>query len=108
MVYSVWDHGNRIYRYYQTRDQDPATHSPKPSHLKSSRLGLSPDQAAWPLPPRARLVGKGKQPVGQIASKGGSALGILPVDLSVSNVFILGLIGLVAYHFLWKPSRRRR
>lgn len=101
MIYSVWDHGSRIYRYYQTRDRDPATHSPKPSHLKSSRLGLSPDQAAWPLPPGARLVGQGKYPKGQIASKGGGiGLGILPVDLTVSNVFILGTLGLAAYHLL--------
>ena len=105
MMYSVWDHANRQYDYYRSPDKSSATSSPKPSHLRSVELGLSPEQAAWPLPSNARKVGIGKYPKGYIAStEGGTALGIIP-DMTLTNVVLMGALGFMAYTFLWKPAR---
>jgi len=100
MIYSVWDHANRVYDYYRTPDTSAETSAPKPSHLKQSTLGLSPDQAAWPLPSSARKVGSGKYPKGFVASKnGGSGLGFLP-ELNTHNLVLYGALGFAAWYFL--------
>lgn len=105
MTYSVWDHKHRVYRYYETPERSEEAHAPRPAHLRPTQLGLAPEQAAWPLPSNARLVGSGERPCGQIASKqGGAALGILPVDLTVPNLVVLGALGFAAYHYLWRQK----
>lgn len=99
-MYSVWDHAARVYNYYRTPDTSAATSSPKPAHLRSATLGLSPEKAAWPLPSNARLVGKGKYPKGHIASKhgGGVGLGFLP-DLTPTNIMVIGGLAYVWWRF---------
>jgi hypothetical protein len=103
VIYSVWDHAVRAYRYYETPDRSAATSAPKPAHLRAAPLGLSPDEAAWPLPSNARPVGQGKYPRGLIASRGGSALGILPFDLTTPNLVIVGVVG----YLLFKHFKKR-
>lgn len=99
MMYSVWDHADRSYKYYRTPDNDAATSSPKPAHLKATALGLSPEQAAWPLPFNARPVGKGKYPKGFIASKQSrAALGIIPD--SPTQIVLYGALAFLAYRYL--------
>ena len=106
-MYSVWDHAERAYDYYRTPSNSAATSSPKPAHLRSAALGLSPDQAAWPLPSDARRVGKGKYPKGHIASRnGGMSLGILP-EITPTNLLLYGALGYMVYTYLWKPSRKK-
>ncbi len=100
MIYSVWDHAERVYHYYQTPDRSAATSAPKPAHLRSAKLGNSPEQAAWPLPSNAKRVGKGKYPKGHIASTK-SGLGILP-ELAGSNLLLYGAIGYLLYKYAWK------
>lgn len=98
MIYSVWDHAARAYRYYETSDRSAATSAPKPAHLRAAALGLSPEAAAWPLPSDAKLVGTGKHPRGFIAStKSGGALGMLPFNLTIPNLAIAGVLGFLLY-----------
>jgi hypothetical protein len=97
MMFSVWDHGERLYKYYSSPEKDAATSAPKPKHLGSAALGLSPEQAAWPLPSSAKLVGRGKQPRGYIASTGGKPLGLIPGGISPTKLIIAGVLGYFAY-----------
>lgn len=101
MMYSVWDHGARVYHYYQTPDRNAATSAPKPAHLRSSVLGLSPERAAWPLPEGARKVGTGKYPKGMIASRH-SELGFIPLDFTPMNMLVLGAVGFWLYKKYWR------
>lgn len=104
MMYSVWDHAARAYNYYRTPETSAATSAPKPAHLRSARLGLSPEQAAWPLPSNARLVGKGKYPKGFIAHPK-EGLGAVPLSLTTTNMIVMGVLGYVAYKHLTKEKR---
>jgi hypothetical protein len=109
MTYSVWDHAARRYDYYQTPNNDTAAHAPKPKHLRGgNKLGLTPDQAAWPLPAGAMRTGSGKYPKGMIASRGGGkGLGqILGLDFTPTNILILGALGYMVWKFVWKPATR--
>jgi hypothetical protein len=96
MIYSAWDHAERRYDYYRTPEKSARTQAPKPSHLRSQSLGMTPEQAAWPLPASARLVGHGKYPKGMIASSQSAGMGLgsfLSLDLTFSNLMLLGLVG---------------
>jgi hypothetical protein len=103
MTYSVWDHANRVYNYYQTPENSAATSAPKPAHLRSSILGMSPEEAAWPLPSGAAFVGTGKYPRGHIASPGSAGrtgLGFFGIfDSGPGNLLLLGALGFVAWQF---------
>ena len=70
MIYSVWDHATRRYSYFQTLEQSAAVNAPAPKHLAGmgDDLGLSPEEAAWPLPSDAVKVGEGIAAKGMIAS----------------------------------------
>lgn len=106
MMYSVWDHAQRQYDYYRTPETSAATSAPKPAHLRTAALGISPERAAWPLPSNAHPVGHGKYPKGFIAgNSGGASLGFIP-DMTLSNVVLLGAVGWMVYTFLWKPSQK--
>lgn len=84
-TFSVWDHANRRYAYYQTPKNSAAVNAPKPVHLKTNHeLGLVPDEAAWPLPSDAKLVGFGKMAKGKIAT-------VKPA-FSLSGTDILGVV----------------
>jgi len=102
MIYSVWDQGRGSYRLYDAPG-DAGVHAPGPRHLGSSVLGLSPDEAAWPLPAGAELVGEAKLPQGQIAVQSArGALGFIPTDLVSSNTLLFGVAGILAYWYLKK------
>jgi hypothetical protein len=50
--------------------------SPAPTHVRARGMGATPDEAAWPLPAGAKLVGHGELPRGRVARAGGGlALG---------------------------------
>lgn len=103
MIYSVWEHGNRRYAYYQTPDRSDAVNSPSPKHLSgTSELGLVPDEAAWPLPSNAKLIGYGKTAKGQIASvKGGFGLG----SFDIASKWPWLLAGAGAAWFFYRRKR---
>lgn len=97
-MYSVWNRAARRYDYYQTSETGP-THAPAPTHVRSRGLGATPEEAAWPLPAGAKLVGHGERARGRLARAGGGlALG----DSSSSGVLI-GLAALGAgLYVLWE------
>lgn len=106
MIYSVWSHADRAYDYYRTPERREATSAPKPAHLRFAPLGVAPEDAAWPLPPDAVLFGRGKYPKGHIATRKDvtQALeGFLGVDLTITNVALLGLSGWLLWKFVLKP-----
>lgn len=112
MIYSVWNQADQAYHYYQTPGGDAETHAGRPKHLRQTPLGLAPEEAAWPLPSGARYVGRGEQPCGYIASSrsdglrnAGTALGILPFDLTIPNLVVLGGLAFVAYRWWQKHGR---
>ena len=111
MTFSVWDHASRRYDYYRTPEKSADTHAPKPAHLRSAKLGLTPEQAAWPLPSGAKLVGRGKYPKGRIANRESAGLGlgqVFGLDLtSPTTLLLTGALGYMVWKFLWLPAQRR-
>lgn len=84
MRYSVWNPASRTFDYYMTSEVQPV-HTPAARHVPVAglganvavagvglhRLGVTPEEVAWPLPPAARKVGSGPQAQGRIAILGG-------------------------------------
>lgn len=106
MIYSVWDHARREYDYYQTPEKNGATQAPPPKHMRHHRLGMTPEEAAWPLPSNAVRVGAGKYPKGHIAVRksGLGALGIIP-DLTPTNAILMGALGWMVWTYVIKPNK---
>ena len=69
MIYSVWDPQRHVYKYYQGPTL-PYGDVPAPRHLQPTALGVSAEDAAWPLPGNARPIGEGQEPRGMIAMAG--------------------------------------
>lgn len=68
MILSVWEPIGKRFAYYEVADTSGKAHTPPARHVRSSApLGASPEDAAWPLPAGARLVGHGAQAKGRIA-----------------------------------------
>jgi hypothetical protein len=74
VIYSVYNYGSKAYDYFEAPAK-ALPHAPKPPQAAgaSTSLGATPEQAAWPLPMGAKLVGHGKNPVGRIAFDRGVA-----------------------------------
>lgn len=111
MIYSVWDHARREYDYYQTPEKNGATQSPPPKHIRRHKLGITPEEAAWPLPANAVRVGAGKYPKGHVATRRGGLggigpLGIIP-DLTPTNAVLLGALGWMVWTYMIKPTQGR-
>ena len=104
MIYSVWDHAERRYTYYQSAEKSSATSAPKPTHLQSKTLGCTPEEAAWPLPSGVVKVGTGKYPKGFISTekKGvAAALGFFDITDIIASPTKLLVVGAAGY-FAWK------
>ena len=104
MRYSVWSFGKGAYDYYEDARQPTAQNAPRPGHLANRTLGSTVDQASWPLPADAKLVGSGSVAIGRVASRGGQALGdTLSSPLGKAAALLLSAI--LAYKYLL-PKRR--
>lgn len=102
MIYSVWDQARGLYRYYEAGGPMESTNSPRPRHVSGGdKLGVPPELAAWPLPSGAREVGSGHYPRGHVAYRRG--MGDL-IDLSPTNLLLLGALGWVFYTSVWKKK----
>jgi hypothetical protein len=101
MIYSVWNQSVRLYDYYETPEVVSVVNAPQPKHLRATKLGMTPPQASWPLPPFARRTGRGQLARGRIASPSGGSLAGIDVD---SGMIKIGLLVLAAY-VLWKKAR---
>lgn len=104
MTYSVWDQSIKAYRYYETPEPQETVNSPKPRHVRGGRIGAAPEQAAWPLPGNARETGTGQYPRGHVATRRGALGGLIDIDLTPTNVLLIGALGYMVYQFLWKPA----
>jgi len=107
MIYSVWNQGQGVFEYYEDGVPQTQLNVEKPSHIAERTLGATVEQAAWPLPPAARLTGHGPVPVGRIAArKSGVALAGLTDDLSLVKIGMLAGAAYIAVKTLG-PRRRR-
>lgn len=94
MIFSVYNDAAKSYDYYESPGAGP-THAPPATHVRSGNaLGATPEEAAWPLPPNVRMVGRGDAAKGRIATKkplGG--MGAVDLGRSRTPLIIAGLIG---------------
>jgi hypothetical protein len=102
MQYSVYDHGSRLYTYYQD-GRTEGTHAGAPSVLASGKIGVPPDAGAWRLPLGAKKVGTGELPRGRIASRGGGPLAAVDLGSPQNMVVAIG-VGYLAY-LAWRKWR---
>lgn len=93
-IFSVWNQPAGMYDYYRSSQAQLKANTPKPNHLKPTKLGLTVNQAAWPLPAGAKKIGRGQYPHGRIATLSREPLGVLP-DLSSPMTWIAA--GAIAY-----------
>ena len=100
ITYSVWNYGTQRYDYYAAPGDHP-THAGAPPSRGSTRLGASPEQAAWPLPAGAKKIGSGDFAKGRIAStSAGGGLG----GVELSDPVAVGAMAVLAY-VIWKNRR---
>lgn len=110
MQFSVWNLGKSMFDYYETADAPSATNTPKPDHLTSGgQIGVTVEQACWPLPAGAQYTGSGDVAIGRIAIQPGKQTGLSGTtdDLSLPKGILLAAAGALAIKFLLPRSRRR-
>lgn len=106
-IYSVWNQASGMFDYYEAPKAQAKLNVEKPTHIMHRNLGVTVDQAAWPLPSDAKKVGSGTEAIGRVATTRRGALGDSDIDPSLVKIGMLGLAGFL----LWKyvlPKRRRR
>ena len=98
MKFSVWNQPAKQYDYYMAPGAagENTANVPAPKHLKQRTLGLSPEQASWPLPKNAHKIGTGPTPIGRIAHPSAPLSGV-----PEGNTMTIALLGLAAV-LLWK------
>ena len=70
MRFSVWNQSSLVYDYYEAPGELAVANAPQPGHLiTTTKLGVTPSMATWPLPATAKKIGSGVYPRGRIASK---------------------------------------
>ena len=105
MIYSVWNQAAGQYDYWRNGTAQATVNVEKPAHIVSRTLGSTIDQAAWPLPPDAVLVGHGAHPVGRIASRTSQAAAL--DGIAELATWRTGLLAAGAY-LLWRYARGAR
>lgn len=109
MRYSVWNIGEGCFDYYDTPQQATSSNVEKPTHLVQRTLGATVEQAAWPLPSGAVLVGSGPHAEGRVAIHASMALaGDGGGGISTAKAALLLVAGAVAVKVLLPKKRRRR
>lgn len=107
MKYSIWNVGKGLYDYYEDAREPSSQNTPKPGHLANRTLGSTVDQAGWPLPGDARLVGTGDVAIGRVASRlSTNALGDAVFGSPLAKAAALLVSAILAYKYLL-PKRRR-
>lgn len=108
MRYSVWNQAASAFDYYESSEGNGRANAPKPDHLRARTLGLTVEQAAWPLPAGAQYVGSGPFASGRLAIAKSAALGDDAAGgLSTAKGALLFVAGVLGIHFLL-PKRSRR
>jgi len=100
MIFSVYDPETRRFRYYEGKGQLAARmFAPHPSFRIQHPLGMSPEEAAFPLPPNAKLIGEGPRAKGVIASCA-SRQGLGAILGASRSTFVGVLAGWLGYQLL--------
>lgn len=84
MIFSRFDHGLNLYRYYVADDVPPSSRGIRPVH---AQLGTPVEEATPALPLGAKEIGVGEEAIGRIAKPG----------LNTSQIFRIGLYALAIY-----------
>jgi len=92
-TFSVYNYATKAYDYYEAPGSRP-THAGAPMILSLGGVGVSPDDAAWKLPPGAKKVGSGELPRGRIASLEGLPGG------DTTKLVLLGAAAFLAWRYL--------
>lgn len=101
MIYSVWNQGRRGYDYYETAAAIERANAESPRHLRGRPLGTVPTEAAWPLPPAAKLVGHGPSARGRIAWPRRAFLGLgVTVDRGLVGIIGFGVAAVLLWRYL--------
>lgn len=103
MIYSVWNQAAGHYDHYEDNAPDDRANAPAPRHLgRSDTLGLTPEEAAWPLPLGARKVGSGPTAMGRIARLRGTstASSLSGFEVPVPLLALAAIWGLT--FFVWR------
>ena len=101
-LYSVWDPRTLAWDYYQAAGQMRAgVFADEPKLPAGHRIGLTPEEAARPLPVGSVRVGSGPTPKGMIATRNRSALGFFGLEGdTLVRVAVVGALGYLAYRYL--------
>lgn len=110
MRYSVWSQPDRCYLYYEDARTEASANADRPGHLVSRTLGSTIDQAAWPMPAGAKLIGRGDRAIGRVAVPASvsarAALGDFGGSSSLVKAGLLLAAAGLAYKYLL-PRRMR-
>jgi len=98
-MFSVWNQGKRSWDYYENGEPDARANAPVPKHTKTERLGMTPDELAWPLPANARYVGTGPNARGRVAVRKG--LGSLSGFAGADSIASLAFLGVASGALIW-------
>ena len=111
VIYSVYNVGKLGYDYYENGSTATSANVEKPPHLVARTLGSTIDQAAWPLPSDAKLVGSGEHAIGRVASRSSRMpLGAFELgNLTVTKAALLGLSAFLLWRYVlpWRARRNR-
>jgi hypothetical protein len=98
MIYSVWQPGSHVYRYYDVSEKF-ADDVPTPRRSGKSPIGAAPEEISWQLPPGAQAIGSGPEAKGVVVHTlpsrpggGAPALGSFE-SLNVTNWLTLAVGG---------------
>ena len=97
MIYSVWNQAKQAFDYYQTNGVQKQVNTEKPSHLRSRKLGLTVNEAAWPVPSGAQLIGSGIMPRGRVGSFKRGMKGLGAFESNTMNMLLLATAGVALY-----------
>lgn len=101
MIYSVWNQAAGLYDHYEDGAADARANAPAPRHLRrSDTLGLTPDEAAWPLPLGARKIGSGPTAMGRVAKRGAAPVPLSGFDVPVPLVALAAIWAVTFY--VWR------
>ena len=105
MIYSVWNQGRGVYDYYQTSEVQETANAPKPAHMRSTQLGMTPLQASWPLPSGAQMIGSGEAARGRVAAPASARSSLS--GFGIDDLFSFKGVAIAAVAWLFWRSRRR-
>ena len=108
MIYSAWNQAAKLYDYYETPEQQTTINSSPPKHIRGgSDLGVTPEEAAWPIPTKAVLIGSGQFAKGRVANKPGTARMAMSGLGSISTSPFSLILTVIGAYYIWSKLKRK-